>query len=150
MLVDKPQPHTWLHCDAIALAFCSYILLQQAQVRYLLKLPHVHELSDELDKAGLALTYSRRMAWDMVKVAIRKTEREDVERLPFAGLCCVLRAGMAVVDTKWCLDGDIMTNVDDVVLSEELEGFRRMVRWFGRRWGVGRKFEERLNDCKGC
>jgi hypothetical protein len=21
MLVDKPQPHTWLHCDAMAMAF---------------------------------------------------------------------------------------------------------------------------------
>ena len=113
LLIDKPQPHTWLHCDAIALAFCSHILLQKARVEYLTQVlaqepPSTH-LAEQEEKARLALTYSRRMAWDMVKVAISKIENEEeVKRLPFAGLCCVLRAGMAVLETNGCVEEDVV------------------------------------------
>jgi len=62
MLVDTQQPHLWLHFDATALAFCSHILLQQAQGQYLTKLPHATGLDEQVEKAGLALGYSRRMA----------------------------------------------------------------------------------------
>ncbi|KAL6706032.1 hypothetical protein ACN47E_006134 [Coniothyrium glycines] len=34
VLVDKPEPHTWLHCDAIAMAFCSHMLLQQSEMKH--------------------------------------------------------------------------------------------------------------------
>ena len=99
--------------------------------------PSTH-LAEQEEKARLALTYSRRMAWDMVKVAISKIENEEeVKRLPFAGLCCVLRAGMAVLETNGCVE-------EDVVLNEEIDGFQRIVGWFAGRYGVGRQFEARL------
>ncbi|KAF2624995.1 hypothetical protein BU25DRAFT_398166 [Macroventuria anomochaeta] len=138
MLVDKPQPHTWLHCDAIALAFCSHILLQQAQVHYLAAPPQPIELHEQQEKASLALKYSRVMVWDMVKVVINKIRsEEEVARLPFAGLCCVLRAGMAVLETT-------ALNVYDVMSREEVDGFQRIVSWFAKQWGVGRQYEARL------
>lgn len=79
MLVDKQQPHMWLHFDATALVFCSHILLQQAQGQYLTKLPHATGLD------------------------------EQVQRLPFAGLICVLRAELAVLEITGCMDDDVVT-----------------------------------------
>jgi hypothetical protein len=99
--------------------------------------PSIH-LAEQKEKAELALSYSRRMTWDMVKVAVNKIEsEEEVHRLPFAGLCCVLRAGIAVLETSGCVEEDIM-------LEEEMDGFQRIVGWFAGRYGVGRQFEARL------
>lgn len=144
-LVSKPEPHTWLHCDAIALAFCTNILLQEAQMRHLSSTlpvlagrPH-----PEYEKVHLALKYARHMAWDMVKVGIQKINGEgesgeegvgEVGRLPFAGLCCVVRAGVAVLKTReFYADGDC-------VEEKEVEGFKRVVELFAGRWGVGQLY----------
>jgi hypothetical protein len=159
-LVDKPEPHTWLHCDAIAMAFwyevkdcvhlsadlcvSSHILLQEAQIRYLCKvLSHVRTLdapTPDYVKAHLALKYSRRMAWDMVRVAIEKIETEtEMSHLPFAGLCCVFRAGLAVLETKEFVN-------DDVVGEDEIEGFIQTLKWFAGRWGIGQVYLETLEE----
>jgi hypothetical protein len=157
-LVDKPEPHTWLHCDAIAMAFwygpylrlhlnadlgpSSNILLQTSQMQHLCAiLHHPHTLDmpcPEYIKVHLALKYSRRMAWDMVRVAIQKIPSEaEIPYLPFAGLCCVLRAGLAVLETK-----DFVN--EDVVEDGEVHGFKQILEWFARRWGIGGEYLNRL------
>lgn len=91
----------------------------------------------------MALKYARHMAWDMVKVGIQKINGEgesgeegvgEVGRLPFAGLCCVVRAGVAVLKTReFYADGD-------GVEEKEVEGFKRVVGMFAGRWGVGQLY----------
>jgi hypothetical protein len=162
-LVDKPQPHTWLHCDAIAMAFwygpyCCFnlsadmslstnILLQAAHMQYL---DAVHPNPQELRpptamyiKAHLALKYSRRMAWDMVRVAIQKIQSAaEIPHLPFAGLCCVLRAGLAVLETRTYVN-------EDVVGEDEVQGFKQILEWFADRWGIGSDYLKRLEELLG-
>lgn len=146
-LVDKPQPHTWLHCDAIAMAFwwvlllpnlfikglmaiSTHLLLQQIQVGHLEAQGPSASQHDSM-KAILALKYSRRMAWDMVKVLNNKVENEEIlSYLPFAGLCCVIRAAIAVLETTQHGDeGEITEN--DII------NFLRVLGWFSTRWSIG-------------
>jgi hypothetical protein len=162
LLVDKPEPHTWLHCDAIAMAFwyanttaslrvfrgliilSSHILLQRAQMQRLctiLQQPNTFEApAPEYIKAHLALKYSRRMAWDMVRVAISKIQSEsEIPHLPFAGLCCVFRAGLAVLETSVFVD-------EDVVGGDDIQGFGTILGWFAGRWSIGREYLRRLEE----
>ncbi|KAI8932949.1 hypothetical protein NX059_010418 [Plenodomus lindquistii] len=139
VLVDTPQPHTWLHCDAIALAFCSHILLQQVQMTHLSNnMVHFTVPGPDYTKAHLALKYSRRMAWDMVRVAIRKIQfKEEIPHLPFAGLCCVLRAGLAVFETAEFM-------AEDVTEPGEIADFLKILDWFSTRWTIGREYVRRV------
>jgi hypothetical protein len=117
-------------------------LLQEAQIRHLISNWTVLAESPdpEYEKVHLALKYARRMAWDMVRVAISKIDGEDgMERLPFAGLCCVIRAGLAVVETEQFFMGK-----DGEEVKGEVEGFRRIVGSFKARWGAGGQYMERL------
>ncbi|KAH7081054.1 hypothetical protein FB567DRAFT_119104 [Paraphoma chrysanthemicola] len=144
LLVDKPQPHTWLHCDAIAMAFCSHILLQASQIRHIVNTTNGSNNfvspAAGYTKAHLALKYSRRMAWDMVHVAIEKISSEaEIPHLPFAGLCCVFRAGLAVFETKKYVDEDVMG-------EQDIQGFRKILEWFAARWNIGEHFLARLED----
>ncbi|KAF1980344.1 hypothetical protein BU23DRAFT_594590 [Bimuria novae-zelandiae CBS 107.79] len=135
-LVDKPEPHTWLHCDAIAMAFCSHLLLQQTEVERL-EARGISPSDTAATKALMALQYSRRMAWDMVHVMIEKIETEDdLPYLPFAGVCCVIRAGIAVFETSKYGSGDEPSN-------EEIHGFLTILEWFARQWSVGVQYLER-------
>jgi hypothetical protein len=162
-LVDKPVPHTRLHCDATAMSFwygpyCCFnlsadqslstnILLQASQMQYLVSIyPHPQELpvpSAEYIKAHLALKYSRRMAWDMVRVAIQKIQSgAEISHLPFAGLCCVFRAGLAVLETRTYV-------IEDVVGDDEVHSFRQLLEWFAGRWGIGSDYLRRLEELLG-
>ncbi|KAH8731666.1 hypothetical protein GQ44DRAFT_604645 [Phaeosphaeriaceae sp. PMI808] len=146
MLVEKPLPHTWLHCDAIAMAFCSHILLQASQIQHLsntLEQAHTPESpTPEFAKVQLALKYSRRMSWDMVRVAIEKISCEaEVPHLPFAGLCCVLRAGLVVLETRDYVN-------DDIVGEGDIQGFRKILEWFARRWGIGDMYLRRMSELR--
>jgi hypothetical protein len=148
-LVDKPQPHTWLHCDAIAMAFwcvllnivdqlsanrrSSHLLLQKARIEDL-KAKLIDPCSPEATKTMLALHYSRRMAWEMVHVMIGKIESEDeLPQLPFAGLCCVIRAAVAVIETKEYEEEFASSDM-------EFEKFNRILSWFAARWHVGGEY----------
>jgi hypothetical protein len=140
MLLDNPQPSTWLHCDAIALGFCSNLLLQQEQLRHVAQLPYSEALQQRKEKVELTLMFGRRMAWDMVRAALGSVDsKEEVAKLPFAALCCVLRAGMAVLETYGPNDGELVS-------GEEVQKLQRVVGWFAARWGVGRQFETELAD----
>lgn len=140
MLLDNPQPATWLHCDAIALGFCSNFLLQQVQVSHLERLSLSSQLHEHKERVYLALTHGRRMAWDMVRVALGQIEsKKEVVRLPFAALCCVSRAGMAVLKTSG-------VSCEELASKEEVERLRRVVGWFGGRWDVGRQFDAPLTE----
>ena len=146
MLVDKPEPHTWLHCDAIAMAFCSHILLQLSQMRYLATiLPPFNIPPDpRYVKAHLALKYSRHMAWDMVRIAIKKVQsKNEIARLPFAGLCCVLRAGLAVLETREYMEEDLIEQ------QVELDGYVKILGWFSTRWGIGNEYLQRVGELLG-
>jgi len=91
-------------------------------------------------KTHLALRYSHRMAWDMVRIAVQKITRpEEIPLLPFAGLCCVFRAGLAVLETK------VYVN-EDVVGEDEIHSFRNILSWFAIRWSVGRVYLMRLQE----
>ncbi|KAJ6192721.1 hypothetical protein J3E72DRAFT_203681 [Bipolaris maydis] len=139
LLIDKPQPHTWLHCDAIALAFCSHLILQLTQIQY------SRLQGEEGEKIKVALRVSRRMAWDMVQVGIRVIAcEEEIARLPFAGLGCVIRAGVAVLETWGWVDDE-----DGVVGQEEARAFRRLVEWVAGRWGVARGYLGRVDEVLG-
>ncbi|KAF3043927.1 hypothetical protein E8E11_005863 [Didymella keratinophila] len=140
MLLDNPQPSTWLHCDAIALGFCSNLLLQQEQLRHLARLPCSNALDERKEKVHLTLMFGRRMAWDMVRAALGSVDsKEEAARLPFAALCCVLRAGLAVLETS-------RLNDSELVSREEVTKLQRVVGWFAARWGIGRQFEMKLAD----
>ena len=99
---------------------------------------------EEGEKVKVALRASRRMAWDMVQVGIRIiTCEEEISRLPFAGLGCVVRAGVAVLETRgWVDDGED----DGVVGEEEGRAFRRLVEWVSGRWGVAGGYLRRVDE----
>lgn len=141
VLVDKPQPHTWLHCDAIAMAFLSHILLQQTQMTHLSdNMVHFTVPGPDYTKAHLALKYSRRMSWDMVRIAIQKIQsQEEIQRLPFAGLCCVLRAGIAVLETSEFM-------AEEVMEPEEIVEFMKIMDWFDVRWSIGREYARKAEE----
>ena len=140
MLLDNPQPSTWLHCDAIALGFCSNLLLQQEQFRHFSRLPYSNALHERKEKVHLTLMFGRRMAWDMVRAALGSLDsKEEVARLPFAALCCVLRAGLAVLKTSCLRDNELVSR-------EQVMKLQRVVSWFAARWGVGPQFETKLAD----
>lgn len=132
-LVEKPEPHTWLHCDSIAMAFCSHILLQQAEMdHHSANMIHFSVPTPGYAKTHMALKASRRLSWDMVVVAIQKVKsEEEVALLPLAGIFCVLRAGVAVMETQKYVN-------EDVVKDEEIDGFVQLVKWFRNRWNLGR------------
>jgi len=80
------------------------------------------------------------MAWDMVRVAISKIQSEsEISHLPFAGLCCVLRAGLTVLETREFVN-------EDVVQHEETQGFERILQWFAGRWNIGNVYMRRLEE----
>jgi hypothetical protein len=113
-------------------------------MRYLCtKLQHTHTLErpdQEYIKVHLALKYSRRMAWDMVRVAIEKIQSEaEIPHMPFAGLCCLLRAGLAVIETKEFVN-------EDVVTDDDVHGFRQILQWFAARWGIGTDYLNKLDE----
>jgi hypothetical protein len=137
MLLDNPQPATWLHCDAIALGFCSNLLLQQHS---LARLPESSGTRRQREKARMALVYERRVAWDMVRVALRKVvSMEEAARLPFSALYWVLRVRMAVLEASGTED-------EKLASEAEVERLQRVLGWFGARWGVGPHLETRLKD----
>lgn len=85
------------------------------------------------------------MAWDMVQVGIRVIAcEEEIARLPFAGLGCVIRAGVAVLETWGWVDDE-----DGVVGQEEAMAFRRLVEWVAGRWGVARGYLGRVDEVLG-
>ncbi|KAF2864952.1 hypothetical protein BDV95DRAFT_613101 [Massariosphaeria phaeospora] len=127
-LVKKAEPYTWMMCDAIALAFCSQLLLHQAQA--------LNTALSLAPKTNLAFCYARRMAWDMVRVGIEKIDVETyIGQLPVAGLCCVLRAAVAVMETQ---------EVAEAVDPDELVGLERIMIAFKERWGVGEEYWKRI------
>ncbi|PSN74308.1 hypothetical protein BS50DRAFT_670727 [Corynespora cassiicola Philippines] len=132
ILIDKPTPHTWIHCDAIAMAFCAHLMLHQAQAQY-----DTSDFSSPSDpKAYMALQTSRRMAWDSVIVAVRKVgNAPDVYHLPLAGLCCVIRASVAAMQTKDYQNAQEPSR-------EELEGISRILGWFAARWSIGVEYQK--------
>lgn len=82
----------------------------------------------------------------MVQVGIRVVGcEEEIARLPFAGLGCVVRAGVAVLETRgWVDDG-----ADGVVGEEEGRKFRRLVEWVSGRWGVAGGYLARVDEVLG-
>ncbi|KAL5390811.1 hypothetical protein PMIN02_006861 [Paraphaeosphaeria minitans] len=88
----------------------------------------------------MALQYSQRMAWDMVHVMIQKIQREeDLPSLPFAGVCCVIRAAIAVLETK-------RYTSDEEPRAEEVHGVLLVLSWFARRWSVGVQYLQRARE----
>lgn len=113
--------------------YSSHLLLQQAETERL-NAEDVSSSEPAATKALMSLHYSRRMAWDMIRVMIEKIENEDdLPCLPFAGVCCVIRAAIAVLETGQ--DGNV-----DMPNGDEITGFLKILGWFARRWSVGGGF----------
>jgi len=92
----------------------------------------------EYQKAVVALKFSRSVVWEMVRIAIQLvTSEESMLRMTFAGLCSVLRAGLAVLETRKFVD-------EDVVLAGELEAYVRILKWFAGRWTIGNEYLVRM------
>lgn len=69
------------------------------------------------------------MAWDMNALLIEKLDHEDIALLPFGGLCCVVRAAVAVAETSF----------DDNIPIQELVGILPALTRFEERWRIGGK-----------
>jgi hypothetical protein len=91
-------------------------------------------------KAHMALKSSRHMAWDMVRDAIGVIQREaDISQMPFASLCCVCRAGLAVLETSEFVN-------EDVVRPGEVQRFRTILVWIAGRWGIAAEHLKKLDE----
>jgi hypothetical protein len=111
----------------------TYLLLQQAQVVYL-ESKHLGPSHPDTTKARMALHYSRRMAWDMVRESLQKVgSEEELAQVPFARLFFVMRAAVAVFETKKY--GEEIQYGDT-----ELRDFSKILEWFAARWSVGGKW----------
>ncbi len=83
------------------------------------------------------------MAWDTVRVTISIVTAESTfMRLTFAGLCGVMRSGLAVLETGKYVDVD-------VVAPGEVEGYVQILRWFAARWTIGTEYLARLDKILG-
>lgn len=79
------------------------------------------------------------MAWKMLRVAIEIIKSEaDIIQVPFAALCAVLRGAIAVLETR--------RHDEDIISEEDLEGFRKIMTWFARRWSIGKEYLRQLEQ----
>lgn len=125
-LVNKEGPHSWLMCDCIAMGFSALVLLHHCHVQLL---PYPDE------KSMLALHYSRRMAWDMNVLLIEKLKAEpEISHLPFGGLCCVVRAAVAVAQSGKMLGAEY-----DKIGGSDVAPILPSLGKFSERWKVGSK-----------
>jgi hypothetical protein len=110
------------------------------------RFPHAHvnhEAASALIKARMALKYSRRMSWDMVRSTLKKIRHEaEVPHLPFAGLCSVFRAGLVVLETREFVD-------ENLVDAAEVCSFKHVLEWFAGRWGIGHEYLKCLEELLG-
>jgi hypothetical protein len=91
----------------------------------------------------MALKYSRRMSWDMVRSTLKKIQFEaEVPHLPFAGLCSVFRAGLVVLETREFVE-------ENLVNADEVRSFKQVLQWFAGRWGIGHEYLECLEELLG-
>ncbi|KAH7088924.1 hypothetical protein FB567DRAFT_522621 [Paraphoma chrysanthemicola] len=144
MLVVKPTSPGMFHCDAVPMIFCSHILLQTTQIQYL-HASHSTTSARESDyqKAVTALKFSRGMAWQMVRTALQLRSELSVSKTTFAGLCSVLRAGLAVLESAKYVE-------DEVIEPGELDGYARLLRSFAQRWPIGNEYIARAEKILGC
>jgi hypothetical protein len=83
------------------------------------------------------------MAWNMVHVAIQKiSSKAEILYLRLAGLCCVFRAGLAVLETREYVN-------EDMFREQDVQGFKKILEWFAGRWGIGGHFLRRLEELVG-
>jgi hypothetical protein len=162
-LVERPEPHLWQNCHATAMALwyvvfahlstnadqavSSHILLQASHMQYLSNIfphPHInHEAASVLSKARMALKYSRRMSWDMVRSTLKRIRDEaEMPHLPFAGLCSVFRAGLVVLETREFVN-------ENLVNADEVRSFKQVLQWFAGRWGIGHEYLICLEELLG-
>jgi len=91
----------------------------------------------------VALRFSRNMAWEMVRTMIRLVRSEaHILRITLAGLCSVLRAGLAVLETKKYIS-------DEVAREGEVEAYLRILTWFSNRWTIGKEYLARAREILG-
>lgn len=83
------------------------------------------------------------MSWEMVRMSIQLIKCEDsVSRMTLAGLCSMLRAGLAVLETNNYTD-------DDVIKEGEVQAYLKILRWFAARWTIGNEYLERAQQVLG-
>jgi hypothetical protein len=83
------------------------------------------------------------MAWETVRMAIQIIDCEEkVSRITLAGLCSVMRAGLAVLETSGYVD-------DGLVEPGEIEAYLRVLRWFSKRWTIGNEYLLRVEKVLG-
>ena len=79
----------------------------------------------------------------MVRVSFEIVKSEDsVSRLPFAGMCSVMRAGLTVLETRGIVD-------DAVIDPTEIEPYLIRLQWFSRRWRLGEEYLARAEKILG-
>lgn len=83
------------------------------------------------------------MSWEMVRMSTQLVKSEDsVSWMTLAGLCSMLRAGLAVLETNRYID-------DDVIREGEVQAYLKILRWFAARWTIGNEYLERTRQVLG-
>ena len=79
----------------------------------------------------------------MVRIAIQLVKGEEyIQRIPLAGLCSTMRAGLAVLETRGYVD-------EDVIEAGELEAYVKVLKWFSARWTIGTEYLARVEKVLG-
>lgn len=77
------------------------------------------------------------MAWEMNVLLIEKLKHEfAVSHLPFGGLCCAVRAAVAVVESG-------AYGAEESITARDIEGILDPLRKFEKGWRIGSKFPRR-------
>jgi hypothetical protein len=79
----------------------------------------------------------------MVRVSFQIIKSEEqVSRLPFAGLCNVMHAGLVVLETRGIVN-------EEVIDPTEIEPYMIRLQWFARRWRLGEEYLARAEKLLG-
>lgn len=84
------------------------------------------------------------MSWEMVRIAVQLVKSEtSMSRMTLAGLCSVMRAGLAVLETRAYVDHD------EVIQTGEVEAYTKILKWFAARWQIGHEYLHKVEEIIG-
>jgi hypothetical protein len=84
------------------------------------------------------------MSWEMVRIAVQLVNSEaSFSKMTLAGLCSVMRAGLAVLETRAFVDHE------EVIRSGEVEAYIKILKWFAARWQIGHEYLQRVEGVVG-
>lgn len=80
----------------------------------------------------------------MVRIAMQLIKSEEsFSKLTLAGLCSVMRAGLAVLETRAFVDHE------EVIQAGEVQAYIKILKWFAARWQIGNEYLQRVDNIVG-